>query len=396
VGKLNNNFVYEKIKDVITLISKLKSEVNKTDSKVSSINNDIVELKTIVKELKSKDITDEIAKLTSKLLEKTEKYQIKDGYWYYQDKKISKAIGLDGKDGLNGKDGKDFKFEDFTEEQLLKLKGKDGKNGRDGINGKDGVKGKDGIDGKDGKNGKDGEPIDLEVGTVETITSEELAKVEIIKDKNKYKIDFKIPKGMTVKGAQGLRGAPATINGLNAINILAGENIELEQTEDNLTINATATPQIQSDMAQTDETQVDYIKNKETDNIEFILRQDGEIVYQDTLTNFLMFIINDIVSSLGDEISNLDSSKQNIITERSLTLNKDNWYQSAGQDNYEIYCTVEEIKNTDKVWYSPTITSIDTVATNEVYMKEYSTSTVTFQAKYLPTENITMVIRRCD
>lgn len=40
------------------------------------------------------------------------------------------------------------------------------------------------------------------------------------------------------RGADGLAGANATINGLEAINILAGENITLDQEDDNLTINA--------------------------------------------------------------------------------------------------------------------------------------------------------------
>lgn len=192
----------------------------------------------------------------------------------------------------------------------------------------------------------------------------------------------------------GAKGDNATINGLNAINILAGENIELEQEDDTLTINATAPPQIQSDMAQTDETKADFIKNKDSDNIAFIMREDGKIIYQDTLTNFLMLIINDVINPIGDEISNLYSSKQNQITETTITINTEDWVN--GQDNYEIRCVVSDLKDTDKVWYSPDVASIDIVADNEVYMKSYSTGTATFQAKYLPTESITMVIRRCD
>lgn len=66
--------------------------------------------------------------------------------------------------GPKGEKGDPFTYNDFTEEQLEALKGKDGK---DGVDGKDGAPGKDGIDGKDGKDGapgkdgqdgKDGEP----------------------------------------------------------------------------------------------------------------------------------------------------------------------------------------------------------------------------------------------
>lgn len=90
--------------------------------------------------------------------------------------------GKNGLDGINGQDGKDFKFEYFTEDQLLKLKGRPGSRGQKGKPGKDfqfedftpeqikiitgpkgdkgetviGPRGDRGIQGRQGRDGRDG------------------------------------------------------------------------------------------------------------------------------------------------------------------------------------------------------------------------------------------------
>ena len=46
----------------------------------------------------------------------------------------------------------------------------------------------------------------FEVGKVTTVGSGEEAEVDVIKEDNNYILNFKIPKGMTVKGAQGKKG----------------------------------------------------------------------------------------------------------------------------------------------------------------------------------------------
>ena len=116
------------------------------------------------------------------------------------------------------------------------LKGEKGDKGEPGIPGKDGAPGKDGVNGKDGTPGKDGyipiKGIDYFDGT---------------KGDKGDKGD-RGEKGE--KGEQGIQGLPgangkdgadgknATINGKNAVNILAGDNISLEESGENIKISA--------------------------------------------------------------------------------------------------------------------------------------------------------------
>ena len=78
-----------------------------------------------------------------------------------------------GKEGQPGKKGDPFEYEDFTQEQLAALKGKDGytpQKGVDYFDGEDGytpVKGKDYFDGQDGAPGNDGFSPTVEVAPIE-------------------------------------------------------------------------------------------------------------------------------------------------------------------------------------------------------------------------------------
>ena len=163
------------------------------------------------------------------------RYTIKDGYWYYNGKDTGiKAEGVDGKQGpqgiqgVPGKDGKDGK------------PGKDGKNGKDGKDGKPGLNGKDGKDGKDGKNGTDGKdgitPL-IKIGKVESSDTYGGADVKMRFGKgNIIYLDFTLPMGR--QGFAGLDGKDAKINGKNTIDIVAGDNITIEQEDDKLVINS--------------------------------------------------------------------------------------------------------------------------------------------------------------
>lgn len=198
--RVNNDFLFEKVKDLITLIKDAKrdirdiskeTDVTKADirdinTKLKDIEKKFEEVKTI-KETKTETKTNDFSSLYSnmELLKKMLGYHIKDGYWYFNNEKIYKAVGEsikgdNGKDGSNGKDGRD---------------GKDGKNGLDGRNGKDGRDGANGKDGKDGTNGIDGITPNIEIGKVDTVTSSEGADVTITKNDNNYKLNFKIPRG---------------------------------------------------------------------------------------------------------------------------------------------------------------------------------------------------------
>lgn len=59
-----------------------------------------------------------------------------------------------------------------------------------------------------------------------------------------------------------LKGDNATINGVNTLNIVEGNNINISQSGSTLTISANAEENVQSDWNQADSTKDDYIKNK--------------------------------------------------------------------------------------------------------------------------------------
>jgi hypothetical protein len=177
------------------LTDKLNGKHEKLVNEQTKFKDDIQDqLKEHIKEIKT-----ELAKLDDmedkkiymyKLMDKIKNYHIKDGYWYYENKRLDKAVAVDGKDGKNGIDGKNGKD------------GIDGKNGTNGINGCNGIDGKDGINGTNGKDGRDGidglTPI-FDVVETETIGSAEYAEVLVTREKNKYKLKFKVPRGQIGK-----------------------------------------------------------------------------------------------------------------------------------------------------------------------------------------------------
>lgn len=167
------------------------------------------------------------------------RYTIKDGNWYYNGKDTGiKAEAIDGKDGergpqgipgIQGKPGKDGK------------NGKDGKPGKDGKNGLPGKDGKNGKDGKDGRDGKDGITPLIKIGKVEFSDTYGGGDVKMRFGKgNIIYLDFTLPMGR--QGFAGLDGKDAKINGKNVINIIAGNNISVEQEGKNLTINSLVNP----------------------------------------------------------------------------------------------------------------------------------------------------------
>ena len=191
-----------------------------------------------------------------KLAEEMMKYRIKDGRWYYGDLDIDEpAIGPRGPKGdplifddltpeqivlltgADGRDGKDLTFDDLTPEQIVLLTGADGLPGEKGKDGKDG---KDGLPGKDGKDGKDGETPEFEIGEVKSVSTYDPAKVLIRKKGKKYFLDMDIPRGRPgSNGIDGSNGAAALINGMNSVELVAGDNIELEMIDNKIIISAT-------------------------------------------------------------------------------------------------------------------------------------------------------------
>ena len=109
-------------------------------------------------------------------------------------------------------------------------KGDPGTPGKDGAPGKDGIPGKDGAPGKDGTPGKDGYTPIKGVDYFDGAKGEKGDKGE------------KGEKGIQglpgVNGKNGADGKNATINGKNAVNIVAGDNINLEESGENIKISA--------------------------------------------------------------------------------------------------------------------------------------------------------------
>ena len=193
-----------------------------------------IDFKAFQKEITSKE-DNNLQKIMFKVADDLAKYDIKDGYWYYNGKNTGvKAEAKDGKDGEQGPQGIQGPVGPTGKP------GKDGKDGKPGKDGKDGKPGKDGKSGKDGKPGKDGETPNFKVKKV-YLDSEGQAKVSMEKEGNTYYLTFTIPQG--VQGVMGFPGEDATINGKNAINIIPGNNISLEQDDKgNISINSLVNP----------------------------------------------------------------------------------------------------------------------------------------------------------
>ena len=109
-------------------------------------------------------------------------------------------------------------------------KGDPGTPGKDGAAGKDGVNGKDGMPGRDGAPGKDG------YTPIKGVDYFDGAKGD--KGDNGEKGEQGIQGLPGVHGKNGADGKNATINGKNAVNILAGENISLDESGENIKISA--------------------------------------------------------------------------------------------------------------------------------------------------------------
>lgn len=113
------------------------------------------------------------------------------------------------------------------------LKGDKGDKGDPGTPGKDGAPGKDGVNGKDGTPGKDGYTPIKGVDYFDGAKGEKGDKGDK-GDKGEQGIQ-----GLPgTNGKNGADGKNATINGKNAVNIVAGDNINLEESGENIKISA--------------------------------------------------------------------------------------------------------------------------------------------------------------
>lgn len=235
----------EKQKDLEDSFKKLQEslqDIDKSKGNKDKIYEDIKELKStvdnIIKEQEKKDNFD-LQKLMVSVSADLERYSIIDGEWCYNGRTL--GVRAEAKDGKPGKDGKD---------------GKDGKIGPAGATGPQGLP------------GRDGETPILKIGKITDSEEPGGASAKFRKDKkeeNTYYLDLVLP-----RGPQGFMGFDAKINGMNSIELVAGENITIRQEGKKLIISATGvTPP-------STETQLITSDNKiflTSDNANFIIKE---------------------------------------------------------------------------------------------------------------------------
>ena len=195
----------KKLKDLQDNTSKsVKDLQNNTDKSVKDLSKEVSEIKKdLEKELERvNDIN--IHKIISEMTKQVDIYAIANKEWY----KNGKPMGIRA----------------------------EGKDGKDGEQGPQGIQGPVGPTGKDGKPGKDGSVPIFKIRKV-YLNSEGQAKVSMEKEGDTYYLTFTIPQG--VQGVMGFPGEDATINGMNTINILEGNNIKIKQEGKNLIISST-------------------------------------------------------------------------------------------------------------------------------------------------------------
>lgn len=109
------------------------------------------------------------------------------------------------------------------------------------IRGPQGIQGETGTTGAPGSPGAKGDPGEAATITIGTVTSGETPSVTNSGTPNAAILDFVLQRGpQGIPGQQGIPGNDATINGQNTINIIAGENIDLQQSGGNLIISSTS------------------------------------------------------------------------------------------------------------------------------------------------------------
>ena len=204
----------KKLKDLQDNTSKsIKDLQDNTDKSVKDLSREVNEIKKdLEKELERVNDAN-IYKIISEMTKQVDIYAIANKEWYKNGKPM--GIRAEGKDG------------------------KDGEQGPQGIQGPIGPAGKDGKPGKDGKDGKPGKDGNVPIFKIRKVylDSEGQAKVSMEKEGNTYYLTFTIPQG--VQGVMGFPGEDATINGMNTLNILEGNNIKIKQEGKNLIISST-------------------------------------------------------------------------------------------------------------------------------------------------------------
>lgn len=160
--------------------------------------------------------------------------------------------GLPGADGANGKPGEDgysptVQIENLDGEHKLTITDKDGPHQTTIYDGKPGEDGNPGADGLPGEDGVTYTPHVDDSGNLSWTNDGGLDNPDTVnimgpagKDGNPGAPGEAGPTGEPgPPGQDGSPGKDATINGMNVLYLVAGDNVEFEETEDTIKINAT-------------------------------------------------------------------------------------------------------------------------------------------------------------
>lgn len=269
---------------LIESLKKLKEQQTILENEIKKLQNEIKQMQIEMPE-----------KIIEEAQEGLKNYSIINGYWHLDDENLGiKAEGVDGLPGKDGKDGRDGR------DGLNGLPGKMGLPGKDGIDGKDGAPGKDGRDGLPGKDGVDGITPEFEVGEIKSVSTYDPAKVELIKNENKYIINMDIPRGRPGRdgkdGSNGSGGGGSSSEGkVNDVLVDGHSVVNNKIAEIDLAHRVSIIVKILQDIEAMKAEIVDkilFIEYPETLPIDFEVNDKGELIYKDE-TGVINCIINE-------------------------------------------------------------------------------------------------------
>lgn len=216
--------------------------------------------------------------------------------------------------------------------------------------------------------------VNVEESTIDVVAIEKETKI--------IEINTAIP---GAKGDNGSDGVGIPVGGTTGQILSKKSNEDFDTDWEDITI----PEQLQADMAQADDTKVDYIRNKKGQYINTTLYEDEEPIFEadiDTVISIVYSFIFDVEGSLMWELGN----KQDLLEESLVTILPEQW------NNKEAIVYVPFVKLESQLWYSPTNESYEDFVDAEIKMIEQNYGLVKFryESEEVPTENIEIVVRR--
>lgn len=185
------------------------------------------------------------------------------------------------------------------------------------------------------------------------------------------------------KGDKGDAGIGLSSGGITGQFLSKKSNEDFDTDWEDITI----PEQLQADMAQEDETKVDYIRNKKGQYINTTLYEDEEPIFEadiDTVISIVYSLIFDMENGLLWKLGN----KQDILEESLVTILPEQW------NNKEVIIYTSDVTPESKLWYSPTNESYNDFVDAEIRMIGQDYGQVKFRCETIPEEYINIIIRR--